>query len=433
MQEGHVHIDQRLARVGHAQVLVVREVADHAGSHILARAEGQECVNVCGRHSQHHTLLGLREPNLPGLQARVFQRHLLQIYRYSRLRANLAHRRGEATGPAVGDPAVEAQVTGMEQHIEQLLLGDRVADLHGAAHLGSGAMGQLNAAKRRAVDTVAPSAPAQHHHRIAGADVVRVGSAWGDAQGAAVDQRIRGVARVEQYRPVDRGDAQLVTIIPYTSHHTGGDPSRGEDTLGRDVIGRAEAEHIGVGDWPRRDAQHIADDPAHAGVRPAEGFQGAGVVMRLYLKRNLVILAEGDDPGIVHEGGEYPAIARNAKCRMQNAKVRLFGVLAQDAISRRYQESLDQAINLNILLQQVICRVKGWIRLFRSIVHFVLCIVHSIPHLRLKRLMATVLAPGLSNRLQLAVAGVAPDLGEVIAHGAHLVEVEGQDTGTADP
>jgi hypothetical protein len=49
-------------------------------------------------------------------------------------------------------------------------------------------------------------------------------------------------------------------------------------------VGRAKAEHVGVGDGPGADAHHVAHHAAHAGVGPAKGLQRRGVVVRLDLE-----------------------------------------------------------------------------------------------------------------------------------------------------
>ena len=57
---------------------------------------------------------------------------------------------------------------GLAQHVDQQLLDDRVADLHaGAGDLAGGGV-HRRAGERRAADAVAPGAPAEHDHAVAG-------------------------------------------------------------------------------------------------------------------------------------------------------------------------------------------------------------------------------------------------------------------------
>ena len=313
VEEGHAKLDHRLAGVGYAQLAVVRKMADRGGLHVLGGAEREQGSEVGRWHREDHALLGLGEPDLPGLKAGVLAGHALKLHTGAALRAHLAHGRREATGAAVGDGRVEALVAGLEQHIEHLLLGDRVADLHGAAHVGGGVVGQLDRAEGGAVDAVAAGAPAKHHHGVAGAHVARVGAARGDADGAAVDERVGGVALIKEHGAVHGGYAKLVAVVAYAGHHTGRHAGRVQHTWAQRSerrAGRSKAEHVGVGDRLGAHAQHVADHAADAGVGAAEGLQGAGVIVRLHLDRDLVGLGEHDDAGVVHEGGAHPLTGR---------------------------------------------------------------------------------------------------------------------------
>ena len=69
---------------------------------------------------------------------------------------------------------------------------------------------------------------------------------------------------------------------------------------------RAKTQHIGGGDRFGRNAQHIADDPADAGVGAAKRLDGGGVVVRLYFEGDFVLVIEVDDAGVIHKGGEHP-------------------------------------------------------------------------------------------------------------------------------
>ena len=75
--------------------------------------------------------------------------------------------RGKPAGAAIGDRVKQSAVAGLEDHVEHHLFGDRVADLHGAAGDAFALAGQLGRAERRAVNAVAPGAPADRHDPIA--------------------------------------------------------------------------------------------------------------------------------------------------------------------------------------------------------------------------------------------------------------------------
>src|SRR5260370_31981912 len=62
----------------------------------------------------------------------------------------------EAAGAAVGDGVVEPRVARLQDNVQQLLLGDGVADLHRPAADLLGLRGQTGRGERRTVDAVAP-------------------------------------------------------------------------------------------------------------------------------------------------------------------------------------------------------------------------------------------------------------------------------------
>src|SRR5262249_57084812 len=71
-------------------------------------------------------------------------------------------------GPAVGARVVQATIASLEHDVEDLLLGDRVADLHRPTADRLGFLGQLQRRERRPVDAVPPGPPADGHDQVAG-------------------------------------------------------------------------------------------------------------------------------------------------------------------------------------------------------------------------------------------------------------------------
>ena len=168
VQKLHRQIHQRRAAVGDDKPPIVGELADHGRLTSSPRTAPETRRARRRRHGQHHALLRLGEPDLPGLQAAIFERHIVQLHLHAGSLAHLAHGRGKPARAAVGDRAVQPPVARLEQHVDHLFLGDRVADLHRAADRLGGLVGQLGRREGRAVDAVAAGAPAEHHHRIAG-------------------------------------------------------------------------------------------------------------------------------------------------------------------------------------------------------------------------------------------------------------------------
>ncbi len=140
----------------------------------IAVASTSRLLQICcrrgqagGRHGQHHALLGLAEPDLPGAQPGVLEGHALQVYLCAQHRRHLADGRREAACAAVGDGGVQAFVAGEQHRFERLLLVDRVADLHGAAGNLACTVIHLHGGEGRPAQPVPAGPPPDHHHQVA--------------------------------------------------------------------------------------------------------------------------------------------------------------------------------------------------------------------------------------------------------------------------
>ncbi|MBV6438180.1 MAG: hypothetical protein AELANPGJ_03479 [Anaerolineae bacterium] len=187
--------------------------------------------------------------------------------------AHLANGAGETPRPAVRDGRVQAGVARLEHDLLHLLLDDRVADLHRAAGELCGRRIHLHAAERRAAQAITTGAPADDDDQVAGLSFRAVRSTWDQPDTASEYERIGGVAGVIMHRAVHGRDAHLVAVVFDTVDDARDDPARMQDVVRQGVhrcIGQAEAQHVGVGDGPRADPQHVADHAARAGVRAAE-------------------------------------------------------------------------------------------------------------------------------------------------------------------
>ena len=134
-------------------------------------AQRREFVPLLGADGQHHPLLGLGNPDLGVGQALVFHRRAFQPHLGADLLAHLAHGAGESAGPAVGDGVKQAAIAGLQNHVDDHLFGDRVADLHRAAREAFALVRQFGRAERGAVNAVAAGAPADGHDVVARAAV----------------------------------------------------------------------------------------------------------------------------------------------------------------------------------------------------------------------------------------------------------------------
>ncbi len=385
-------VQERHADIAHQGVAVVQaqppggfKSADAHRLDVLPGADRLHARPVGRGHGQHHAFLGLAQPDFPGAQAGILQRHVGKLHARAHVLAHLAHRRRQAARAAVGDGAVQALVAGAQHSFLCLLLVDRVADLHRAAGDRAGRLVKLHAGEGRAAQAVAPGASADHHDQVAGPRAGAVAAARQNPQAAAEHQRVRGVAGVIEHGPVDGGDAHLIAVVLDAGGHASRDAQRVQHTrLKRLVrqVRRAEAQHVGVGDGPGADAQHVADHAADAGVGAAERLDGRRAVVRFDLERQVVLFVEGDDARVVHEGRPHPGPVH--------------------ALGGGADVRLEQAVHSDAALRP------------------------GVVNQRLERLVDAVFAPGLRQHFQLGVGGVAAFRLKTGADGLHLGQVEGE-------
>ena len=101
---------------------------------VLGGTEIQHRLHVLGRHGQHHALLRLADPDFRVVEPVVFERGVFEPNAGAELFAHLTDGAGKTARPAVGDRMVQTAggvIAGLKDHVEHLLLGDGVADLHG--------------------------------------------------------------------------------------------------------------------------------------------------------------------------------------------------------------------------------------------------------------------------------------------------------------
>ena len=76
-------------------------------------------------------------------------------------------------------------------------------------------------------------------------------------------------------------------------------------------IGRRHAEDVGVADrlGPQAGPERVADHAAQSRVGAAVGIDGRGMVVRLDLETDVVLVVEPDDAGIIAEDAHQPVAA----------------------------------------------------------------------------------------------------------------------------
>ena len=164
-----------------------------------------------------------------------------------------------------------------DRHVDQQLLGDRVADLHAGAGDLAGRGVHRGAGERRPADAVAARAPAEHDDAVARERPVGQRALGGDADAPAEDERVGREAGVVEHGAGDRRQADLVAVVGDAVDHAVADAPRVQRAvgeLGDGQVGRSEAQHVGDGDRAVGGAEHVADHAADTGVGAAERLDG---------------------------------------------------------------------------------------------------------------------------------------------------------------
>ncbi len=277
-----------------------------------------------GGDGQDHPLLRLGDPDLGVRQALVLERGAVEVDLGAKVLAHLADGRAEAPRAAVGDRAEQAPVAHLEDDVEDHLLGDRVADLDGAPGDGLALAGQLGRAERGAVDAVAAGPASDRDDPVARLDALARHPPRQDADRTAEDQGVGQVAAVDDQGAVDGWDAHPVAVVAHPRDDPAEHPLRVQhargQVAGREVRGR-DAEDVGVADrlGPQPGPHRVADHAPEARVGAAVGVDRRGVVVRLDLEADVVLVVEPDHPGVVGEDAHQPVevqVARGLEDRL---------------------------------------------------------------------------------------------------------------------
>ena len=132
MEEAQSQETDEPAMGEHLDVASGGERAHHRCFHVAPAGKVPQRIDGFRRHGEAHALLRLGDKYLPGRQALVLQRTRVEVDLHAAAQArHFAQRAGEAARAIVGEPAVQAPIARLQQHIEHLLLRDGVPDLHG--------------------------------------------------------------------------------------------------------------------------------------------------------------------------------------------------------------------------------------------------------------------------------------------------------------
>ncbi len=271
------------ARVGHA--------ADHRARQLPAVAHHADRGEPVRLDDRDHPLLRLRDHDLPRLHALLAQRHTVELdVDADAVGGHLGERGREARGAAVLQRLDEALLDELERDLDELLAGERVADLHGRALVGV-ALAQLGTGQYRGTaNAITPGRRAVEDDDAAGLARLRRAQPLGLEQPDAhrVDEAVAGVRGVEDGLPADVRDADAVAVVA--------DP---RDGLPEVEVGLAEPEAVEQRDRPRAHGDDVAEDPADPRRGALERLDRGRVVVRLDLERDRHPVPEVEHAGVL--------------------------------------------------------------------------------------------------------------------------------------
>ena len=254
-------------------------------------------------HHQDHALLGLGEHHLVGREPGFAQRHLVEVEHEADLaaRGHLEDRAREPGGAHVLDRDDRRRAHRLEAGLEQDLLDERVADLHGRLLLLALGVERLRS-HRGAVDAVAAGATAGVEDRVARPRGLGLEDALAarDAQREGVDQDVLVVAGVEAGLAADRRDPHAVAVGADAAHHAVDQRAHARR------VDLAERQRVHAGDRPRAHGEDVAQDPADAGRGALERLDEARVVVALHLEDRHPAVPDVDHAGVLARPLQHP-------------------------------------------------------------------------------------------------------------------------------
>ena len=248
------------------QLAGVRHLADRRAVELPARADLLDGRHVLGPDDRDHPLLALGDHDLPRLQIGLPQRDPVERHVDSGSSArHLGERRGEAGGAEVLERLDEAALDELEARLDQLVAGERVADLHRGPLVRVLLAELLAREDAGAADPVAPCRRAVEEDDVARAGRARAEDPFGgeEADAHRVDQAVVRVGRVEDRVAADSRDADAVAIVGNAGH-------RALEM----VVRLAEAEAVEQRDRPRTHRDDVAEDAADPGRGALERLDG---------------------------------------------------------------------------------------------------------------------------------------------------------------
>ena len=213
--------------------------------------------------------------------------------------------------------------TSSPERLDQLLAGERVADLDGRPLLGA-ALGQVLAGQHAgAADAVAAGRRAVEDDRVAGPSRARARETVDRQQPDAhrVDEAVVLVGRVEDGLAADGRDAARVAVV-----------ADALDGALEAVVGRPEAQPVEERDRARAHGEDVAEDAADARRRALERLDRGRMVVALHLEGHGLAVAQVDDAGVL------PGPLEHARAGRRQAPEQRRGVLVRAVLGPEQRE-----------------------------------------------------------------------------------------------
>ncbi len=314
-------VERRLARerlgrqIGHD--LAFEEEDDAAGAghrpdlggfEVPLAEDLEDAAEPVAPGDEEHPLLGLRQHDLVGRHARFADGNLreVELDPASGPSRHLECRGGQAGRAHVLDPDDGVGLEELEARLQQELLRERIAHLHGRLLLFRLVADEFLRGHRGAVDSVAPGPGAHVDDGIAGpfraAEEDPVPADDPDVH--HVDEDVAVEAGVERRLSADRRDPHAVAVAGDPANdpvHEVPHPRRGK---------LAEAQRVQGGDRAGAHREDVAQDSAHARRGSLVRLDEGGMIVRLHLEGRREPVADVHDSRVLSRPLDDPGPGR---------------------------------------------------------------------------------------------------------------------------
>ena len=373
-----IHDD--LALVADDQVVALGDLADLGAGYIPVLADFAELLHVLRSHNGAHALLGLGGEDLCRGHILRAQRHVIEVDLHASIAggSQLGGSAGQARAAQVLNANDHAGVVEVQAALDEDLLGEGVAHLHGRQLALGAVLEGIGGQHGHAADAIQTGAGAEEHDLIALArckgqlQVIDLEGAH--AQG--IDQRVTGIGLIKDGLAANIGQAQGVAVATHAGNNAR------QDTLGIGGVGRPKAQLIHHGNRASAHSHDVADDAAHAGGRTLVRLHVGGVVVGLHAEGHRVAVSDIHHAGVLTNAGEdlLPHLLSHGLTKVTQVRLgrligavlgphdgvhgqlRIGGATAQDIVDALVLVVLQAEFRVGLLL------VRGGLRLFYGVI-----------------------------------------------------------------